>query len=129
MRRLLILVVLGLALLINPSEAHHKPGHDRGPGGLTATVFAEPDRAPAGVVVVIRGCGYSTDVAGSAEIEHGTTLEKTGVWVLTSGCDEGGRIAFPFKTTEANTYTVRVFQKQKNKKVALVAQGTFEVMP
>ena len=130
-KKIVILAILIIGLMALPVEAHHKDGHDKGggPGGLTASVFADSDPAIAGSIVRIKGCDYDIEQPPTAEIEHGTVIDKIGLWVWAQDLDdcEAGRIDFPYQTVEPNTYTIRVFQRGKNKKLALVAEGTFEV--
>jgi hypothetical protein len=108
------LVVTALAVAV-PSALATKGGHRGGPGGdpNTASVNVSPNPAPAdGVRVDITGCGYDVKPA-ELRIVHSagyTEAYMDGVWA--DGCLN----ATYFLTREAGTYTVSVYQADRNKR-------------
>lgn len=131
MQRLIMFVVVLLAgLLAMPIEAHHKDGHLGGPS-IVPTVFAEPDLVVIGSVVRVKGCNYDFMTSAIAEIHYGADIDifGIGVWAQDINDCKAGRIDFPFLVSDIGIHTVKVFQKQKNKKTIQVAEGSFEVVP
>lgn len=119
-RRTLLKAVVVLALAVGvPSgfaaQGGKGNGNGGGPGGggSTASVAASPNpAAPNGTRVYLTGCGYEFKVA-RVKISHSAGYVEEYDWgMASSGCLVSGY----FLTREAGTYSVDVYQSQRNRR-------------
>ena len=108
------LVVTALVVVV-PSALAAKPGDRGGPGGApsAASVNVSPNPAPAdGARVDLTGCGYDMKPAELRIVHSAGYVEAymDGVWA--DGCLNPTY----FHTREAGTYTVSVYQADRNKR-------------
>ena len=112
-----VLLVLACAALAGSSAlaAAQAGGKGGGSGSTTsssATLTATPNPAAAwGTRVEINGCGYDPNYSAEVRIVHSAGYTETygvAVW-YTGGCLN----PTPFLTREPGTYTIEVYQRQR----------------
>jgi hypothetical protein len=123
-RRTLLKVVVVLALTVAaPSAFAAQGGNGGGPGEAAspASVAASPSpAAPNGTRVYLAGCGYEFKVA-RVKISHSAGYVEEFDWGMAStGCLVSGY----FLTREAGTYSVDVYQSQRNPRKPFVLKAS-----
>ena len=117
-RSMLISIVLLAALAIavpSATAGTARSSADTSP----AWVSASPDPAPAGSRVELTGCGFDVKPA-QIRIHHSAGYSETyGVGMWSTGCFSG-----TFYTQEAGTYTIEVYQEQRNTRKSMVLKAS-----
>jgi hypothetical protein len=117
-RSMLISIVLLAALAIavpSATAGTARSSADTSP----AWVSASPDPAPAGSRVELTGCGFDVKPA-QIRIHHSAGYSETyGVGMWSTGCFSG-----TFDTQEAGTYTIEVYQEQRNTRKSMVLKAS-----
>jgi hypothetical protein len=118
---IMMLVVAGLAVGVPFASA--ATGADGG-SGTSAWVSASQDLATAGHRVDLTGCGYEVKPAQIRVTNSAGYAEIFGVGMWSTGCFSGY-----FYAPEAGTYTIDVYQSQRNthKPMLLKASTTLSV--
>ena len=118
-RSMLISIVLLAALAVGVPAAAAGGTAGAGTDAAPAWVSASPDPAPAGSSVQLTGCGYDVKPA-QIRIHHSAGYSETyGVGMWSTGCFSG-----TFRTQEAGTYTIEVYQDQRNTRKAMLLKAS-----
>jgi len=117
---IMILVVAALTVAVPPATAGGAGNGTDGGSGSSAWVSASPDPASAGGSRVgVTGCGYEFRPA-QVRVAHSVGYtEIFGVGMWNTGC-----FSTYFYTREAGTYTIDVYQSQRNPRKPMLLQAS-----